>query len=338
MKNKIKRITFAILALAFVLAGCGDVSSEGTQQTVTVRKLVIESPPDKTTYEVGDMFEPAGVVINAYLTDGTIEENVAYEIDINEPLTKDIRAVTFSYRGKKVEQSISVLSKGNNEMYAVANTPELQDSPLAEKTYYFLGSSVTAGSGSGGESIADYIAKRNNAVCIKEAVAGTTLADVENNMGQSYIKRFDAYLESDECVDYLDAFICQLSTNDRNTPEIFGVVTEVDIRDAGIFDKTTTYGAIEYIIAKVQEKWNCPIIFYTNTPMDDENYKVMVDTLYEIKEKWDITIIDLYYDEEFNNITADELALYMSDAIHPTKAGYREWWVPKFEEILSSLN
>jgi hypothetical protein len=24
----------------------------------------------------------------------------------------------------------------------------------------------------------------------------------------------------------------------------------------------------------------------------------------------------------------------MADAIHPTRAGYREWWLPKFEQAL----
>ena len=31
--------------------------------------------------------------------------------------------------------------------------------------------------------------------------------------------------------------------------------------------------------------------------------------------------------------------LYMADRIHPTKAGYRDWWGPEIErQILSSLN
>ena len=27
----------------------------------------------------------------------------------------------------------------------------------------------------------------------------------------------------------------------------------------------------------------------------------------------------------------------MSDTTHPTKAGYRDWWTPKFEEMLTGL-
>ena len=71
--------------------------------------------------------------------------------------------------------------------------------------------------------------------------------------------------------------------------------------------------------------------------MGDENYGVMVDALEKIADKWDVTIIDMYRDQEFNNITEEEQLLYMADKIHPTKAGYRNWWLPKFEEALSGI-
>ena len=29
--------------------------------------------------------------------------------------------------------------------------------------------------------------------------------------------------------------------------------------------------------------------------------------------------------------------LYMADLIHPTKAGYREWWTPVFEKALTGM-
>ena len=45
-------------------------------------------------------------------------------------------------------------------------------------------------------------------------------------------------------------------------------------------------------------------------------------------------MIDLYIDEEFNDIDEDTYNLYMYDKIHPTKAGYLEWWTPKIEEDL----
>ena len=67
------------------------------------------------------------------------------------------------------------------------------------------------------------------------------------------------------------------------------------------------------------------------------DYETMIAGLYRLQEKWGVTVIDLYNDAEFNQITEEERALYMADSIHPTKAGYRDWWLPKFEEALTGL-
>ena len=96
---------------------------------------------------------------------------------------------------------------GNAEIYAAANVKPLQDSPLRGKVFYFLGSSVTLGETSFHESAADFIAKRNGCICYKNAVSGTTLADLDDG---SYVRR----LVSDAREISPDLFICQLSTND----------------------------------------------------------------------------------------------------------------------------
>lgn len=60
----------------------------------------------------------------------------------------------------------------------------------------------------------------------------------------------------------------------------------------------------------------------------------MVKLLQQIAEKWDIAIIDMWNDTEFNALTEEQRALYMADGIHPTQAGYLEWWTPYMEEYL----
>lgn len=60
----------------------------------------------------------------------------------------------------------------------------------------------------------------------------------------------------------------------------------------------------------------------------------MVGLLQRPADKRDITIIDLWNDAGFNGITAEQRALYMADGIHPTQAGYLEWWTPVIEPIL----
>lgn len=313
-----------------LLPAAGDAQSAGGEKEVW--QLSIVQPPEKLDYEEGETFDPTGVVIQAQLRDGSVLGDVPYEgVIVDAPLTRTSLYAKFVYGGKTAEQKINVTLIGNRDEYSVANTEELADSALRGKTIYWLGSSVTVGASAGGESMSDFIAKKYGAVCIKEAVSGTTLADVNE---ESYVERLDAYLASPDRAEQVDAFVCQLSTNDKGFPDRFGTVTGDDVRDASAFDRTTTFGAMEYIIATVRETWDCPIYFYTNPPMGDENYGTMVDALEQIAAKWDVGIIDLYRDEAFNDLTDEERDLYMSDSIHPTKAGYREWWLPKFEEAL----
>ena len=62
----------------------------------------------------------------------------------------------------------------------------------------------------------------------------------------------------------------------------------------------------------------------------------MIDALYELQKKWDIGIIDLWNDAEMQAVSEEDYALYMSNGIHPTRAGYRDWWTPKFESYLTN--
>ena len=216
-------------------------------------------------------------------------------------------------------------SKGNKSEYSVANTEALPANALNGKTIIYLGSSVTYGSASGGESFAEYLEKRDGVTPVKEAVSGTTLVTDEK---KNYIERM---LTIDPNIK-ADAFICQLSTNDATKKKPLGEISSsTNLED---FDTGTVAGAIEYIIAYAQKTWNCPVFFYTGTKYDSDAYGEMVKLLLEIQKKWDITVIDLWNDPEMNAVSKEDYKLYMANGIHPTKAGYRDWWTPKFEEYL----
>ena len=197
------------------------------------------------------------------------------------------------------------------------------ENPLQGKTVVFLGSSVTYGSASQGVSFAEYIAARNDCVSVKEAVSGTTLTDGPS----SYIRRLKK-LENPQA----DLFVCQLSTNDASQNKPLGTVSGSG--KASDFDTSTVAGAIEYIIVYARETWNCPVVFYTNPRYDSPAYGRMVELLYRASEKWGITVIDMWNDRDFNAITEEQRALYMADSIHPTQAGYLEWWTPMMERTL----
>ena len=191
------------------------------------------------------------------------------------------------------------------------------------KNYIFLGSSVTYGSAAGGHSFVDMLAEKYQIFCIKEAVSGTTLVD---NGPNSYVQRMILNLDKKmEC----EQFICQLSTNDATQGLPLGKISISKKLDD--FDTSTIIGAMEYVICYALHTWHCPVSFYTNTYYNSENYQQMVDVLYQLKDKWNIGIIDLWNDEKMRNVQKDKYDRYMADVIHPTELGYREWWMPKFE-------
>lgn len=207
--------------------------------------------------------------------------------------------------------------------------PMLENSPLKGKRVLFLGSSVTYGAASLGEGIPEFFAARFGCDITKEAVSGTTLTDDSNT---SYVHRLMNNVDPDN---KYDLAVIQLSTNDAGKNKPLGSITESVERSD--FDTHTVTGAIESIIAYIREAWECSVIFYTNCRYDSKNYAAMVRRLYEIQEKWGIGILDLWSDEQFNEISDAERERYMNDKIHPTKAGYREWWCPEMEKQLLAI-
>lgn len=215
-------------------------------------------------------------------------------------------------------------SKGNGKEYALKNVETIENSPLKGMTIGQLGSSVTYGARSKKVSFSDYIATRNDCTCIKEAVSGTTLVTSKKD---SYVDRL---VENFDKYQNIDLMMVQLSTNDAGkNPSPLGEISESkNLKD---FDTDTVIGAIEYIVAYSQETWNCPVVFYTCPKNSKGGYDEMVDALYQIQDKWGIGIIDLYNELDINDPNYD---LYMADEIHPSQAGYLEWWTPVMEEYL----
>ena len=236
--------------------------------------------------------------------------------------------LAYKVMGSKVLTLILANKPGNAEQYSVENVAENPDSPLRGKTIIYLGSSVTEGYAACGSSFVEYIEKRDGVISVKEAVGGTTLVTTDDT---SYIPR----MERIDTTIHADAFVCQLSTNDASKGMPLGTVSDSFNRED--FDTTTVAGAIEYIISYASETWKCPVIFYTGTQYDNHNYSQMVDLLLQIQEKWDCGVIDLWNNEELNNITDEERSLYMLDGIHPTRAGYLHWWLPTIEAYLESI-
>ena len=184
--------------------------------------------------------------------------------------------------------------------------------------------------------MAEAIAENHSAVTsYKYAISGTMLT---NTSDSSYVERMK---EIDPDMD-IDAFVVQLSTNDATNGMPLG-----EISDNDEYDDTTIVGAMETIISYVKDTWNCPIVFYTGTYYESDEYQAMVDKLFELKDKWGISVVDLWNNEELKSMClSGEIKSYMkikygteneSDPIHPNANGYKELWTPVFEKTFSEI-
>ncbi|MCD7805730.1 MAG: SGNH/GDSL hydrolase family protein, partial [Lachnospiraceae bacterium] len=194
---------------------------------------------------------------------------------------------------------------GNQAVYYEVESVE--GSPLSEMRILFLGSSVTKGEAALDRSFVDDLAEATGMTAIKESKSGTTLVDefsptallVYGN-GKSYIQR----LKEIDKTQSLDAVVVQLSTNDASLKKSLGEISAT--RDTEGQNSKTITGAMEYILAYVQETWDCPVVFYTNAYYENSAYEAMIQQLYLLQEKWEFGIIDLYSDEAFNAITPSQ--------------------------------
>ncbi len=239
-----------------------------------------------------------------------------------------------------IEEKKRADAPGNAAVYEADKLEKHEDSPLAGKTILFLGSSVTDGAAAESQSFVELFETLDGVKVIKEAKSGTTLVDKTSALaaiafgnGESYVKRL-GQIDTNAPI---DCVIVQLSTNDATMKLPLGEIS--DSTELAAFDTQTVTGAMEWIIRYNRDVWGCPVVFYTGAYYDSAEYAAMVERLFALRDKWGIGVIDLYTDEVFNAIDAETYAFYMFDPIHPTKAGYYEWWFPKMEaDLIEILN
>ena len=272
-----------------------------------------------------------------------------------------ILAIIIVVGASTVQQLFAVTgmkNEGNSDTYNPENVTMNADSPIKGKKLLWLGSSVFQGFGSGKTSPALYIDALDGTVSTIEVKGGTFLASIDGSIGgsvggsisadTSYINRLRNHTA--ETDPDLDLVVVQLSTNDSKGQCETGVVS--DSFDPATFDEVTTTGALEAIIAYAKETWGARVLVITGTYFEDEMtysggqnaeiYKTMIERCHELDEKWgdDFTVLDLWHnDVMYENVkTGDSLwRSYMSDAIHPTKKGYLEWWGPYIEAELYEM-
>lgn len=314
--------------------------TESSNKCTLIKPLKAQAHIDWGTinvgYETGDFDSNSRKGLLYYFTTGFIGDNCRYE-NMNVTLTDDAK---FTFEVSGLEKSNK---NGNADTYNIGNVAASEEQYLKNKNIYWLGSSVTYGSASEQITMVDYIQKKQEATCVKEAVSGTTLCGKTlTTSDNSYVSRLVNSTKFDKS-DTIDAFMCQISTNDVNSASRvanWGTITADDKKSLEDFDYSTTLGAVEYIICYVQKTWNCPIVFWSGTEYGGENgynYGLLIKEIKKLEQKWGIKVLDMYNDSQMNSLPLEYYHFYMSDPVHPKKAGYLEWWTPKFEEYLKSV-
>lgn len=242
-------------------------------------------------------------------------------------------AITITACAKQAPQTEEELNRsleGNSLQYDFSTIQKMENSPVQGKNFFILGSSVAYGAASFEQAVGEYLCDRLGMNLTKEAVSGTTLV---NDGEQSYVSRLQKPEYANTKYDF---FLCQLSTNDATKKLPLGQIsTSTNLKD---FDTSTITGAIEYIVCYAKQSWNCPVYFFTGSYYDSNEYSAMVQQLKEISKKWNFTILNLWDNKDFNNLSSETRKLYMRDDIHPTKAGYKDWWGPELEkQFLATL-
>lgn len=145
----------------------------------------------------------------------------------------------------QTEEELNKSLEGNSSQYDFSNIQKMENSPVQDKNFFILGSSVAYGAASFEQAVGEYLCTRLDMNLTKEAVSGTTLV---NDGDQSYVARLQKPEYAKEKYDF---FLCQLSTNDATKKLPLGQIsTSTNLKD---FDTSTVTGAIEYIVCYAKQ-------------------------------------------------------------------------------------
>ena len=109
---KTKKILITLLgAILLVSATLATLAACGEPPELTDVQLLYYA--DKSTYVVGEKFDPTGLDITAVYSDGTRKQITDYTIDKTGALTLDDTVITITYQSYSFEQKISVIRPGD---------------------------------------------------------------------------------------------------------------------------------------------------------------------------------------------------------------------------------
>lgn len=202
---------------------------------------------------------------------------------------------------------------GNSKEFSLKSV-DFTANILTDKTALFLGSNLTYGLSSLGESFVDYLWQKDGLIGIKDVENNTFLTHQDSfQKGDSYIARFQKDLKFYDP----EVLVIEISNKDLDENIALG-----DISDKH-YDTQTIIGALEYLISQTELLWRCPIIVYLNYKNDAKKHAQLAEKVLQLEQKKRISVIDFSSDKTISS--------------QPTRREFRDIWLPQFENELKEV-
>lgn len=114
-KTKLMALLLVLVMAIGLFAACApeeqhDSPPPQVEEDPHVTELIITSPPEKTDYKAGQLFDASGMRLSAKWSHGVDEELSPGECEQSPtgPLTSDVTKITFTYEGVSCSQTITV--------------------------------------------------------------------------------------------------------------------------------------------------------------------------------------------------------------------------------------
>lgn len=276
-------------------------------------------------------FAEKGVSFGVMIVEGNIppSEFEAYF----EPYTETVKSI----KGKLLEKSM-------NEMTTPCN---FQRSKLFGKKIVLNGDSICYGVGSAGGFIS-IIAEQTGCIYDNNAVGGATVSYAEGSTAHIICN------DVENMADDADLVCFEGGINDYwANRELGSCDTTSKTRFADEVDNTTFIGALESIFRQALEKWVgvpiCYVITHSilNTGIEQNTVgytcKDYHDAIVTVCNKYGIPYCDLFLESGMNTaieLYKDNFTIGSDgtpDGVHPNKAGYTKYYVPKIMDIFEKV-
>ena len=222
---------------------------------------------------------------------------------------------------------IVILSCSVTAMAAEVGEPDSTvdtESDLYKKSVVFVGDSISEARNEWGKDTVGWagrIINWNKMRGINKSNSGASISDCRG--GNTVINQLKAITDKNS----YDYVIMHGGVNDAWDEAPVGVITEGF--DA-TFDTTTFAGGLEATFKFAKENFKkAHFGFIINFSLPSAKYGKLSDmseyftVAKQICEKWEISYLDLYFDDNFNNnIMQTKSMKYLGDFIHPNPAGY----------------